>query len=135
MLTDGWSQKYSVGVREMDEQHEVLLAICIELVQAMERGTESTVLVNTLRELVGYTRTHFVAEERLLELHGFAGLDGHRSIHERLLRQVGRYVVRFAEGDRRFAAELADFLENWLIGHIQNTDRQYAKHLASAGVR
>ena len=129
MPREFWSGRYAIGVRSMDDQHRVLFSILGQLHDSMERDVDRVALDAPLRELVAYTRTHFAAEEALLASHHYPALDAHRAAHARLLRQIGRYVVRFSEGERHFARELAQFLENWLTGHIQSADRRYADHI------
>jgi hemerythrin len=47
---------------------------------------------------------------------------------------VGNFKQRFAAGDATVAMELMDFLKDWLVNHINGTDRKYVPFLKGKGV-
>lgn len=130
-----WSEKFSVGLRSVDTQHQKLLGICNKLHDAMKSGAGKDALEPTLRELVSYTRTHFASEEQLLAKSNYPTLAAHKLQHTNLLRQVDGYVDKFNGGNTLFAVQLAGFLKDWLLSHIADTDRQYSAHLKAAGIQ
>ena len=93
-----WSEKYSVGVKKIDEQHTALVGTLNELHAAMLKGQAASVTGNLLRKLVEYTRNHFAAEEALMSRTGYPGLESHRTHHHELTRQVGEFVARYERG-------------------------------------
>ena len=130
-----WSDKYSVGVRALDEQHTGLFQTLNDLHAAMLKGQAQSLTGPLLRKLVDYTRRHFAAEEAMLVSTRYPGLAGHREKHRALTKQVEEYVARFEKGEITLNLTLMDFLRDWLTNHIQKTDKEYGPWLNEHGVR
>ncbi|MDR3750919.1 MAG: bacteriohemerythrin [Terracidiphilus sp.] len=130
-----WSEKYSVGVRALDEQHTGLIQTLNDLHTAMLKGQGQSLTAPMLRKLVEYTQKHFAAEESMLASTRYPGLAGHRDKHRELSKQVEDYVARFEKGEITLNLSLMDFLRDWLINHIQKTDKEYGPWLNEHGVR
>lgn len=130
-----WDNKYAIGIAEMDREHKTLFQIMKDLHDAMMQGKASTKTGEILKKLVEYTRSHFAAEEALMSRAGFAELSQHRLQHIGLMKQVDDYVIRHLKGELALNVQLMNFLRNWLITHIQESDRKYAasvgRHLSS----
>ena len=130
-----WSDKYSVGVRALDEQHTGLFQTLNDLHAAMLKGQAQSLTGPLLRKLVDYTRRNFAAEEAMLVSTRYPGLAGHREKHRALTKQVEEYVARFEKGEITLNLTLMDFLRDWLTNHIQKTDKEYGPWLNEHGVR
>jgi hemerythrin-like metal-binding protein len=132
-----WDDKYSVGVREIDDQHRKLVSLVNALYEAMGSGQGRTVVGKVLNELISYTDEHFTAEEAMLEKYGYpaAAYLPHKREHDALTRKVEELSVRFSAGTIGLANEVGDFLKNWLTNHILVVDKKYAPFLASKGVK
>ena len=61
-----WTEKYSVKIAALDNQHKRLFAIINELNQALANGEGKAATDSVLRKLVDYAKAHFAAEESLL---------------------------------------------------------------------
>ncbi|CAA7618069.1 bacteriohemerythrin [Magnetospirillum sp. UT-4] len=125
-----WSDEFKLGLPAIDADHRDLLELCNEFLAAAQTGSAISQLAAILDRLVLRTRAHFVAEERLLDRHGYPGLAMHKAEHDRLLAQADNLKVRFsdpAEGQdtHRLTGEAADFLRFWLFDHIRTNDRPY----------
>ena len=132
-----WDENLSVGVEQFDREHRKLIAIMNELFDAIQTGHAELVLGPILVRLVDYTMTHFSNEERAMREAGYEGLAEHKALHDELIRRVAEVQRHYREGAASVVStELMDFLKNWLIGHIQIEDKQYAPVLAreTAGV-
>jgi hemerythrin len=130
-----WKEEYSVDIREIDEQHKNLVAMINMLNEAMRQGQGKLVLESILNKLINYTATHFAAEERLLQAHGFPGLEEHRGKHEKMTRKVLILRQDFIQGKLSISIEVMDFLMNWLDKHILGTDRNYSRFLLDRSAR
>ena len=62
-----WNDSFSVGVVEIDLQHQKLVALINDLNEAMLQARGKTVLTRILNELVSYTVVHFGTEEKYFE--------------------------------------------------------------------
>ncbi|MGB8260827.1 MAG: bacteriohemerythrin [Terracidiphilus sp.] len=130
-----WSEKYSVGVKSLDNQHTALVGTLNELHTAMLKGQAASVTGNLLRKLVEYTRNHFAQEEALMSRAGYPGLETHRTQHHELTKQVGEYVERYERGEITLNLHLLNFLRDWLANHIQKSDKEYGPWLNQHGVQ
>lgn len=120
-----WSDKFSVGVKSLDEQHIVLFDTLNELHAAMMRGQARNIAGPLLHKLVNYTHDHFAAEEATMASVGYPDLARHRLKHQELGKQVEEYVQRFENGDITVSVHLLNFLSDWLTKHIQGEDQHY----------
>ena len=72
-----WEDKYSVGIKKIDNQHKKLIEIINRLYYS--RGNRPhTVLGKTIQELIEYTKTHFTDEERLMRENGYPDYQAHK---------------------------------------------------------
>lgn len=129
-----WSDKYSVGVNSIDQQHSGLFAMVNELHDAMMKGQAKGVTEGLLKKLVKYTEEHFSYEERAMETTWYAGLASQRKRHNELTGQVKEFMARYERGDSTINVELLRFLSDWLTKHIQFEDKQYGPWMKQHGV-
>jgi hemerythrin len=128
-----WSDRYSVGLSEIDDQHQKLIDLLNELHAAMLAGKGAAVLGKTLEGLAFYTTTHFAHEERLMKRHAFPGYAEHKAEHDKLVMQVRQLQADFRSGKACISQEVMTFLQHWLISHIMSVDKKYSEHLKKAG--
>lgn len=131
-----WTDEFKLGLPAIDADHRELLDLCNEFLEAAQAGRAITDLAIILDRLILRTRAHFLAEERLLDRHGYPGLVIHKAEHERLLAQAETLKARYgatSQGDdlRHLTMETADFLQTWLLDHIRTNDRPYRPFLMS----
>ncbi len=131
-----WNDKLSLGLPSIDQQHQRLVEMLNELFDAVQAGRGRDVLGRVLVEVLDYTITHFAYEEQLLVLHGYPDTELHRQEHADLSRQVFTIQQKYCSGaSMTLSMEAMNFLRNWLIKHIQGSDRKYAAFLSGKGVR
>ncbi|MHC1699534.1 MAG: bacteriohemerythrin [Humidesulfovibrio sp.] len=130
-----WSDDLSVGIRLIDEQHKVLLGLINELHAAMRSRKSDSVLVGVVRRLKEYTVKHFGQEEEYFERYGYPETAQHKEAHRRLVQQVLDFEAGLKSGKAKVTMEIMRFLKDWLINHIQGTDKKYTAFLNSKGIR
>lgn len=130
-----WNDSYKTGIEIVDSQHKKLVDLINELYSSMGKGQGNQAMGRILDELVRYTITHFSAEERLLEMAGYPDLAAHRKIHDDFTNRVKQMQRDLASGKFVMSVSLANFLKEWLSGHILGTDKKYVPHLAAKGVK
>ena len=77
-----WSEKFSVGVEELDQQHQQIIKMLNRLIST--RGTTDTrseTISDKLLAMTRYAQKHFKAEENLLKAYGYPGLEEQREEH------------------------------------------------------
>ena len=130
-----WDQSYSVGVDSIDTQHRALFDAINDLHAAMIRGKEVEVTGRLLKDLLAYTRSHFVSEESMLAKAAYPQLKAHSEIHRKLTNEIAGYIQRFEKGEAALSVHLIGFLRNWLTNHIQREDRAYSGWVLQRGYR
>lgn len=128
VLIEG-SAELSVGIDEIDTQHQVLLN---QLHTAIVRHHAPP--RDILHQLLEYTRVHFAVEESLMRTLGYPDYETHKQHHEALIEQVQAMVRKVEAGSTSVSFELMHFLKRWLTGHIMEEDRLYTPFMLSKGV-
>ena len=123
-----WSPLFSVGIERMDEDHRQLLAIINRFHDAHSTGQARAEILGVLRDLIRYADRHFQREEQLLEQYGFPDMLDHARIHTQLTEQIFQLHEKYAAGDVQISDEVMEFVKNWLLNHILNTDMRYAEY-------
>jgi hemerythrin-like metal-binding protein len=129
-----WDARLETGHRTIDEQHKSLVEILNRLHTAMKQGRGKGELEGILVFLKDYTVTHFATEEELMVKHSYSGKDRHQAIHADLVRQVAELVTKFQAGTGMLTLEVMNFLEDWLVKHIQAEDYAFAQDLRAKGI-
>lgn len=131
-----WNDKLSVGVAQFDTEHKKLVAMVNELFDAVQGGRGKDALGSILDGLIAYTKTHFANEERYMQQHGYADFATHKAEHEALAKQVVGVQRKYHSGATpTLSMEVMNFLKNWLIKHIQGTDKKYTPFMNAKGVK
>jgi hemerythrin-like metal-binding protein len=129
-----WSRTYSVGVSQMDSEHQRLIDIINNLYIAMRSGRSKDAIGTILDELIDYTKTHFAHEEKLMQEAGYAGFDEQKRAHVALVSQVVEIQQKYRAGTA-LGQEVMSFLKNWLINHIQGLDKKYGPVMNKKGIK
>ncbi|MBF0503584.1 MAG: hemerythrin family protein [Candidatus Omnitrophica bacterium] len=131
----GWSQSYSVGIKEIDEQHKKLISLLNVLVSATMGPVEEDGIGKILRELVNYTVYHFNTEEKYMEGFNFPGFEEHRKEHEYFKIKVAEFIEKYDKGDAKVTVDLLEFLWSWVKEHIRGMDKKYTGCFLEHGVK
>jgi hemerythrin len=130
-----WNDSYSVKVAMCDQQHKKLFEIINNLADAMRIGKGNDVVGKTVGELLAYTRTHFQQEEALLQKTNYPQLAAHQELHRKFVQDIESLVQRAKEGKATNSIQVLNMLRDWLVNHIQKTDKAYSGHLNAAGIQ
>jgi hemerythrin-like metal-binding protein len=124
-----WKPEYSIGIERIDQQHQKLVKLLRTLQNSVAADEPEQVLGAIIRELVEYTQTHFADEEKLMELIGYKNLDYHKSLHQDMIKEIKSILIEMKKGAEPDATKLTEFLEGWLVDHIQKEDKQIGQAL------
>ena len=130
-----WDSRLETGHGKIDEQHQSLVEIFNRLHGAMKQGKGKQEVEGILVFLKDYTVTHFAMEEQLMVTHNYSGAEKHKQIHADLVRQVADLVAKFQAGTSTLTLPVMNFLEDWLVQHIQGEDYQMALELKRKGIQ
>ncbi len=132
MKTIEWQNEYTVGVKELDDQHRNLLKTINTLLEEQRDKYEAAKFSPALSSIIHYAYTHFATEERyLLQVH-FPNLKQHVLEHiDFIMKTVGLALrIESSSGDE-LRIELLRYLKEWYSYHVLRTDRHYIPFLAS----
>ena len=132
-----WSQELSVGIRELDEQHKILIRLINQLYnEAILKRPDNSVISGILNELAQYTIIHFSVEESLFRIFDYPDTDAHQQHHEQHHEQLKENLFdiqnKFHLGTP-VTLELMGFLRQWLKQHIMKDDKQYETFFLEKG--
>ncbi|MCP4390463.1 MAG: hemerythrin family protein, partial [Gammaproteobacteria bacterium] len=69
-----------------------------------------------------------------MEKNDYPDFTTHRAEHELMIARVEQVLVEYQKNPDTAMQNAIDFLRNWLISHINGTDKQYSKYLIERGV-
>ncbi len=130
-----WSDELSVGIAEIDAQHQILVDLLNEIHEAIREGTTVEVTKGIIDRLDQYTRIHFAVEECLMRILDYPDYERHKQEHDKLLTQLTELHIKLEKGKGAIGFELAFFLKGWITQHILEGDQRYAAHFLSRGIR
>lgn len=127
-----WGEKQTTGHTEMDHVHKQLVDLINQLADAMENDKPKDFCVNTLEQFIELTRTHFNAEEQLMDRHRYPEAQEHMALHATLLDDVLAFKASYDASDAVESMTLLVVLDSWLDRDIMNADKALANFIAAA---
>lgn len=124
-----WSKEYSVGVEEMDEQHQHFLEIANEvLTLAAKTEVSKMELLEALGKFLNYALYHLETEEEYFkefECPQLGHLEAHTMFRERFKDLFLKVEQGAADGLKEHAEAAAQFAGRWILQHILVMDKGY----------
>lgn len=128
-----WDETMSVGVEVLDLDHMRLLGMFNELLSSGVANRSKDDLSALLLGLEDYTQFHFAREEDEMAACGYPDLDAHKEAHRHFVREIARQREEFDSGDAvMLRIDLILLLKEWLLEHIQGTDKKYTPFMTGA---
>lgn len=124
-----WSERYEMGIEEIDSQHKKLISLCNNLYESVlnyDRNKQKTELVKALKECVDYVATHFSLEEDLMKKAQYDGFAAHKSSHAKFAKEVLDTAKDIQTKSTTNALKFVKFLHDWILQHISYEDRGFA---------
>ncbi|MEZ5334566.1 MAG: bacteriohemerythrin [Methanolobus sp.] len=130
-----WSDKYSVGIKEIDDQHKVLVGMINDLHAAMKNAKSKEASLEIINKMAEYTKFHFSTEEKYMQRFAYSDYPEHRLEHEKFVDKVLQFRDEYENEKAGISYEILNFLKDWLVGHIQITDKKYVDLFKEHGVK
>ncbi|GAB6190793.1 bacteriohemerythrin [Desulfocastanea catecholica] len=130
-----WKNEFSVGVKEMDEQHKKLLAMINRLIEEQHTLTDPRTIADLLTEMTDYAQVHFRAEEFLMAEYGYEQKSAQEKQHQGFIDKTISFYSATDIGPNVLSVALLDYLGSWLVGHILQEDMKYKDFFRSKGLR
>jgi hemerythrin-like metal-binding protein len=122
-----WEPSMSVGVNEIDEQHKKLISIISDFYESFDKGEIQAGLEVALQKLIEYAVYHFETEEKYFDKFNYEFKDEHKQKHKNFKEKVLVFQERFKKEGTSIVLEFMDFLNDWLVDHLENEDQKYVK--------
>jgi len=126
------------GVEEIDREHRELhrlIQLLRDTIRTGNRGPVQRKIVRTvLNQVSAFTRRHFAEEERLMLLANYPDYPSHKKEHELFVERIQNLQRCLREDRVAISSETVSALDNWLIYHVEGTDRQYVPYLLKEGL-
>lgn len=126
-----WEDRLNTGISTVDMEHRKLIKLANELAVSIIDGEAKEHLKTVLDKLLEYTASHFKNEEALFTKFKYPNMEEHIAEHHDLTQKV---MNLHKEISLRFAGNIVEFLNSWLIDHILASDFKYAEYLKDRGV-
>jgi len=120
-----WTEELAVGVEAIDNQHKSIFASANNLFDAMERRQGKEEVTETTAFLRKYITEHFRDEEELMINHNYAGYPEQRKEHKKFIKDYSALENEFeTKGlSSHFVVQTQLFLTDWLVNHINKSDK------------
>ncbi len=130
-----WSEKFSVGNKQIDEQHQKWIGIyntAHEKMMSTDINLFRSVGEDALQEMKSYGEYHFSFEEKFMESIGYEGLDFHKQLHKGFMEKIDKIIRDINSGTHILNSEIIKTIENWLLHHILIEDQKIKPFIKTA---
>ncbi|MFP4698223.1 MAG: bacteriohemerythrin [Eubacteriales bacterium] len=131
-----WEKRMELGIPSIDSQHKNLVEMCskaFEWAKDLEDGIDYYDQINEmLSEIIDYTQYHFSYEEELMNKYDFDRKTEHEFEHKFFVKKLNKLSNKDydePEEQKEFVNNLSQFLFDWLVHHIMDTDKKYVNFL------
>lgn len=124
-----WRDEFSVGVPDVDHEHQGLIELINELHASLSVQSSPDAAMDFLGEIYAKISAHFALEERIMRENRYDQYEDHKADHERLLDEL-RDIMDALEDraiidDNRLSAALGD----WFAAHFKTKDARLHRRL------
>jgi hemerythrin-like metal-binding protein len=120
-----WNEGMSVGIPEIDANHQRFIALINELDRSHSERIKTTEIHKRLQLVIDDTKLHFENEEKFFQEWRYPNADVHASSHKLVLKILKRIQDSFMPfGPEAEWPDAALKIQNILISHILAEDMQ-----------
>lgn len=130
-----WQDDFSVNIREIDDQHKILIEMINSLYEALLANKARDLQRQTVTRMVDYAARHFSLEEKYMKQFSYAGYQRHKEEHDRFTAKGHELQERMDKVGFVLTIEILNFLRDWLRDHILKVDKEYSSYFAQKGLR
>ncbi|MGI9134541.1 MAG: bacteriohemerythrin [Rhodoferax sp.] len=132
-LKDAWvtfNDSHLIGVSQIDVQHRQLVRMINDLNQAIAVIGNDSKVKSLFDDLVRFTVYHFETEHDLMVQYAYPETPSHDYEHGRLVNELKHLSMQEQRGNDLLVLQR---VKDWLIGHIQNSDKPMGAFLLQKG--
>jgi hemerythrin-like metal-binding protein len=129
-----WLPEFATGHPVIDAQHQGLVEGFNRLVATtLDPKAEKGAPEAAFHCFIGATIAHFGVEENLMAAAAYPEASSHKDVHTHLTNQIQGLAAEFQRGLMDFSPPNLNFLEGWLLCHIQYEDKDLVHFLTAKG--
>ncbi|XPV76060.1 MAG: bacteriohemerythrin [Desulfovibrio sp.] len=123
-----WSDKYSIHVEQIDEEHKIIFELLNSAIEQANEGSCS--FADPMQALKSHAFQHFESEETFMEIMQYPGIESQKKEHKELLSKLDTLLAEI--NAKTCTPENAlIFFKDWIVHHILQHDMNIRKHLKS----
>jgi len=132
MSNIAWSDRLSVGVDIIDNQHKSLIEKIAHLESALRTGQGPAEIVRVLDFLIDYTDYHFATEEKNMRAFDYPEMPAHMKKHADFRATLENLAEDFEEEGATpgLADSIETLLMSWFVKHIKDVDNKFGVFLS-----
>ena len=125
-----WTNDLSVGVSNIDAQHQQLFKMADELFEAGKNGKSKEKIGDLLGFLDRYTKQHFKDEEAYMKSINYPGLAEQEKAHQAFVNELTKLKGEFDKSGGNIAVIIGanQMVVDWLTKHISGMDKKIGAH-------
>lgn len=129
-----WTENLSVGIKEIDNQHKKFLELVNKLHTAVKEKSRE-VEGKIIDGLIEYAFYHFTLEERYLDRSNYPHTEQHKKEHEEFVDKIIMMKKNHEKNKLSVTVEMINFMNNWWINHVWNSDKKYEPYLVGVDLK
>ena len=123
-----WREEFSVGVAEVDHEHQELIESINNLHRSVQEGVTRKQVIEGLGDIYAQISSHFALEEKFMRDSHYPAYNAHKTDHEALLDDL-RDIMDEVEDDGDFdERRLSIDLDRWFSEHFRTHDSKLHSH-------
>jgi hemerythrin len=130
-----WSDEYSVNVVIIDKEHKDFIDIVNRVTVMKQHNYSQKEVEDILSELVKFAKEHFEMEETYMSTFRYPDYLLHYNEHLNFSLHMIIYNNQVINGEYKIMAELHKYLQEWVVYHMQGTDKKYTKCFNKNGLK
>lgn len=129
-----WDEKFSVNVKELDDQHKRLILYINELIDSLRLSPDSIKIKQIKEKLLVSEIEHFATEEKYFIKFDYPATSQHTAAHKQFISDSDKLRGLYESDPEKHATELIYFLEEWWLNHIMVMDHEYVDYFNKHGL-
>ena len=123
-----WDDSYDMNISTIDEEHKKFIKTVNKVISIAEQIDNDThEITYVLYEMTMYALSHFKTEEDYMRKFEYSEYRLHEEEHNEFIKKTVEFCDRTKNGDYDITNDLLEFLQSWLVNHIQGTDKKLIK--------
>ena len=130
-----WKDNLSFKIKEIYDQHKKFLELVNNLHAAVKEKKTREVEGKIIDSLIEYAFYHFTLEERYLDRSNYPYTEQHKKEHEEFVDKIIQLKKDHEKNKLSLTVDMINFLNNWWINHVKNSDKKYEPYLVGIDIK